>query len=68
MLNPLHSLFDSGCMKSKIAVPEAINNQMMEYFRLFIAIGGMPKAVQSYVDTKDFREVDRIQKNLLRDY
>ena len=28
----------------------------------------MPEAVQKYIDTKDFREVDRIQRSLLQGY
>ena len=41
---------------------------MMKYFRQYVAIGGMPEAVQKYIDTKDFREVDRIQRSLLQGY
>lgn len=57
-----------GYVSSETAVPEAIHSQMMNYFRQYIAIGGMPEAVQKYIDTKDFREVDRIQKSLLQGY
>ena len=53
---------------SKDIVPEAIHSQMMKYFRQYIAIGGMPEAVQKYIDTRDFREVDRIQRSLLQGY
>ncbi|MDO4396773.1 MAG: ATP-binding protein, partial [Clostridia bacterium] len=53
---------------SKEAVPEAINSQMMNYYRQYVAIGGMPEVVQKYIDTKDYREVDRIQRNLLQGY
>lgn len=54
--------------ESRSVIPEAINSQMMSYYRQYIAIGGMPEAVQKYIDTKDFREVDRIQRNLLQGY
>ena len=57
-----------GYLSSKAAIPEAIHSQMMKYFRLYVAIGGMPEAVQKYIDTKDFREVDRIQRSLLQGY
>ena len=50
------------------AVPEMINKQMMAYYRQYIAIGGMPEAVQKYIDTRDFREVDVVQRNLLQGY
>jgi len=49
-------------------VPTAINAQMMKYFRTFMAVGGMPEAVQIYVDTNDFREVDKTQKAILQGY
>lgn len=49
-------------------IPDAIHNQMMVYYRQYIATGGMPEAVQEFVDSKDFRKVDRIQRNLLQGY
>ncbi|MBR4669002.1 MAG: ATP-binding protein [Butyrivibrio sp.] len=57
-----------GYLTKKEIVPDAINKQMMAYFRKYIAIGGMPEAVQKYIDTKDFREVDTVQRNLLQGY
>ena len=63
MIKKLRDYFES-----RSVVPEAINSQMMSYYRQYIAIGGMPEAVQKYIDTKDFREVDRIQRNLLQGY
>ena len=57
-----------GYLSSKAAIPEAIHSQMMKYFRQYVAIGGMPEAVQKYIDTKDFREVDRNQGSLLQGY
>ena len=57
-----------GYLSSKAAIPEAIHSQMTKYFRQYVAIGGMPEAVQKYIDTKDFREVDRIQRSLLQGY
>lgn len=55
-------------LHSKTVIPEAIHSVMMNYYRQYIAIGGMPEAVQKYVDTKDFREVDKIQRSLLQGY
>lgn len=55
-------------LHSKKVIPEAINSQLMKYYRLYISIGGMLEVVQRYVDTKDFREVDRIQRSLLQGY
>ena len=60
--------FLKDSLSSKAIIPRAINSQMLSYYRQYIAIGGMPEVVQKYVDTKDFREVDKIQKNLLMGY
>ena len=54
--------------QKKEAIPEAINTQMMTYFRHYISTGGMPEAVKEYLNSRDFREVDRIQRNLLQGY
>lgn len=55
-------------LNSRSKIPESIHSQMMSYYRQYIAIGGMPEAVQKYLDTKDFREVDKVQRNLLQGY
>ena len=63
-------MIESLCshLDSKEPLPEGIHAQMMSYYRQYIATGGMPEAVQKYVDTRDFREVDRIQRSLLQGY
>ncbi len=61
------SSFASYFESSKV-IPDSIHNQMMGYYRLYVAIGGMPEAVQTYIDTKDFRNVDTVQRNLLQGY
>lgn len=55
-------------LHAKTVIPVAIHSAMMNYYRQYIAIGGMPEAVQKYIDTKDFREVDKIQRTLLQGY
>ena len=57
-----------GYLNDKKEIPKPIHSQLMEYYRLYIATGGMPEAVQKYLDTKDFREVDAVQRSLLLGY
>ena len=57
-----------GYLESRTAILEAIHSQMMAYYRQYVAIGGMPEAVSKYAETRDFRDVDRIQRNLLQGY
>lgn len=63
MASAVHDFFEK-----KIPVPEAINEKMMALFRAFIAIGGMPEVVQSYVNTGFFSEPYKIQQELLQGY
>ena len=56
------------CFERRQSVPLAIHNSMMGYFRLYAALGGMPEVVQRYVDTRDFREADQVQRELLKGY
>lgn len=50
------------------SVPAAIHDQLMEHYRVFCALGGMPEVVQKYEETNDFRVADRVQRALLQDY
>ncbi len=50
---------------------EMINAYSIKYIELlkkYYYVGGMPEAVQTYIDTDDFYEVREIQKSLLKYY
>lgn len=38
------------------------------HFSTYMAVGGMPKAVSAYTDSRDFRKVRSIQRDSMRDY
>ena len=40
----------------------------MHYFRQYMIVGGMPQAVAEYVQSKDFKKVDSIKRQILRLY
>jgi len=44
---------------------DSINRHMMEEFRLYMLVGGMPQAINAYLDTNDLAEVDRIKRDIL---
>lgn len=50
------------------AVPEALNDQMMRYLRLYLVIGGMPDVVNTFISTHDMKQVDKRQREILEDY
>ncbi len=43
----------------------AFHPKLVDYLRRYYFIGGMPEAVLTYIETLDFDEVRRVQKNLL---
>ncbi len=44
------------------------HSSLMDLFRLYIVIGGMPAAVSSYVKYKNYQNVLRIQRGIVADY
>ena len=49
-------------------VPESVHESMMGLFREYIIVGGMPRAVQTFVDGHNFADVLRIQRGIVEDY
>lgn len=47
---------------------DAINRSIMKDFRLYMLIGGMPQAVNTYLDTYNFSEVDAAKRRILELY
>ena len=45
-----------------------LHERLRKLFRFYLVVGGMPAAVQTYLDTKDIRLVLREQKKILVDY
>lgn len=43
----------------------AFHRQALDYFRKYMIVGGMPQAVQTYVDTRDFDKVDDRKRDIL---
>lgn len=52
----------------KEKVPNDINEKMFEYLREYIVIGGMPNVVNTFVETKNYSEVQQAQEKIIRSY
>ena len=52
----------------KKPVGQATNRYLMRDFRIYMAIGGMPQAVEAYLDKKSFQEIDFIKKEIINLY
>ncbi len=49
-------------------VPDGIHSRMMELFKEYIVVGGMPRAVDEFVTTHNFASVLRIQRDIIDGY
>jgi hypothetical protein len=47
---------------------DAVHRKLMRLFRLYMLVGGMPQAVQAYLDANNFEDVDEIKRNILSLY
>jgi hypothetical protein len=57
-----------NCYDNKKPVDEFIHKQMSQLFTYYTIIGGMPAAVQEFVNSKDMGRVVNIQKDILKLY
>lgn len=49
-------------------VDEFIHQKLLSLFFIYLIVGGMPDAVKSYIATKDIREVDKVQRDIVALY
>ena len=63
VMEALRKAFDD-----KTPVDDLVHSQMMELFRLYLIVGGMPAAVVKYLDTNNLREVLREQQAIIALY
>ena len=54
--------------ENKRPVDEFVHAKLMELFRLYLIVGGMPAAVQKYLDSNNLQEVLAEQQAILRLY
>lgn len=50
------------------AMGQVMHRKAMDYFRQYLIVGGMPQAVQEYVESRDFNRVDLIKRDILTLY
>ncbi len=55
-------------LENETPVPEALHNRMRQLLLQYTTVGGMPDAVQTFVDTRQMDEVLRIQRDIVRSY
>ena len=57
--------FIKDCFERKKPLGQLMHRRAMDYFRLYMIVGGMPQAVEKYVETRDLAKVDKLKRRIL---
>ena len=60
--------FIRKCFAKQQPMGQALHRRAMDYLRQYIIVGGMPQAVQTYVDTRSFEKADKEKRDILQLY
>lgn len=47
---------------------ELMHNKLVDYFRTYLMVGGMPEAVTRWIDGHDFKQCQKVHKQLIESY
>ena len=53
------------CYKESKVIDDFIHQKLLALFFVYLIVGGMPDAVKTYAETKDIRQVDKTQKDIV---
>ena len=56
------------CFDHKKPLGQALHRKVMDQFRLYMLVGGMPQSVNTYREARDFDEVDKVKRRILKLY
>ena len=57
-----------ACFEKRLPLGQMLHRKVLNDFRQYILVGGMPQAVNSYIETKDFAVVDEVKRDILTLY
>ena len=58
----------AACFEKCEPVDGFIHKKLIELFHLFLIVGGMPQAVQTYVETRDLSKVSAVHRDIVKLY
>lgn len=61
--NLLNNVFNN-----RISLGEKQNRNILLKFRTYMLVGGMPQAIQSYIETNNFKMVDQVKRDIIALY
>lgn len=50
------------------AIGQATNRKLMRDLRIYMAVGGMPQAVEAYIEGKNFSQIDMVKRQIISLY
>ncbi|MBQ8548485.1 MAG: ATP-binding protein [Lachnospiraceae bacterium] len=56
------------CFESKTPLGQALHRKIMNDFRQYVLVGGMPQSVLAYLNEKDFEASDTVKRRILKLY
>ncbi len=54
--------------EKKKSLGQQVNRKLMQDLRIYMAVGGMPQAVEAYVNGDSFARIDQIKRQIIRLY
>lgn len=54
--------------QNRTAVDEFIHGKILELFRLYLVVSGMPAVVSKYIESNNLQEVMTVQQDIIRLY
>ena len=54
--------------KTHETIEQLVHQKLLSLFFIYLIVGGMPDAVKTYIGTKDIREVNKVQKDIVTFY
>lgn len=58
----------AGMLEKRMPLGDAVHRKLMRDFRLYMLVGGMPQAVNEYLETNNFRKVDEVKRDIIQLY
>lgn len=52
-------------LESKMSLGDSTNRTLMRKFRIYMAVGGMPQAVETYIETNNLSAVDKVKRRII---
>lgn len=57
-----------SCFEARKPLGQPLHRKAMELFRQYLFVGGMPQAVEEFVENRDFERLDRVKRRILKLY